>query len=353
MSINTVTDLQLDANIVFLRGDLDVTSDDDLRFVSVVETAKTLLEKGAYKLIIAGHKGRPEGQPNEEDSLQFLVPSLQESLGQEVFFVPYEMMESFSRQELYDSRIKVYLLENLRFWSGEKANDPQFVQTLAGSMANVYVNEAFASSHREHASIVGLPEKIRENGGTAVVGLRFAQELETLSQTLDSSSSPSILILSGVKKDKIDYLEKLESKFDKILIAGRLPEYLGDLEKDVNTYVVKGRDKLVVANLNQDKEDITLGSVEAFMPIIESAKTIVVSGPMGKYEEEGQRNGTQKVFDAIKESTAYKVAFGGDTENALKFFNVSDSFDWISVGGGASLEFLSTGTLPGIEALLG
>lgn len=348
-----VTDLQLDANIVFLRGDLDVKSDSDLRFTSVVETAKTVINNGANKLIIAGHKGRPEGKPNEEDSLQPFVPSLQHALGQEVFFVSYEMMEAFSRQELYDSRIKVYLLENLRFWEGETNNDPEFVNTLVGSMANVYVNEAFASSHREHASIVGLPQKIKENGGLAVAGLRFGKEVESLSMTLETSRGPSILLLSGVKEDKVGYIEKLESKFDKILVAGRLPEYLGNIEKDPRTLEVKGRESLIVASLNQDKEDITMGSVEAFIEHIQKAKTVVVSGPVGKYEDEGQRNGTDKVFRAVSESDAYKVAFGGDTENALKFFNVTDSFDWISVGGGASLEFLAKGTLPGIEELKG
>ncbi len=250
MNIKTVAEIQIDSNIVLLRGDLDVNSDSDLRFASVVDTARYLLNKGVYKLIIAGHKGRPEGKPNDADSLHSFASSFQQALGQEVFFVPYEMMETFSRQELYDSRIKIYLLENVRFWPGEENNDPEFVNLLAGSMANVYVNEAFAGSHRDHASIVGLPLKIKQNGGSSVAGLRFAKEVETLSQTLEATHSPSILILSGVKKDKADYIEKLESKFDKILVAGRLPEYLGNVDKDPHTLEVKGREKLVVASLN-------------------------------------------------------------------------------------------------------
>ena len=133
------------------------------------------------------------------------------------------------------------------------------------------------------------------------------------------------------------------------MIGGRLPEYLGDNTESVRAHQ---NDDVVVANLTQDKEDITLNSIEVFEEEVKKAGTIVVSGPMGKFEEEGHMQGTQRVFEAIAGSRAFKVAGGGDSQEAIEQLNLSDKFDWISVGGGSMLEFLANGTLPGIEALL-
>ncbi len=133
---------------------------------------------------------------------------------------------------------------------------------------------------------------------------------------------------------------------DKILIGGRLPDYIHD------TSPLRKDDKVFVTNLLPDKEDITIHSIEKFLPIIEKAGTIVVSGPLGKFEEEGHRQGTKAIFDAVADSKAFKIAGGGDTESAISLLGLKDKFNWISVGGGAMLEFLAKSTLPGIEALL-
>ncbi len=159
-----------------------------------------------------------------------------------------------------------------------------------------------------------------------------------------------MILISGCKEDKLCYIEPFEKIADKVLVGGRLPDYLGD-EKLISVRSRGESDKLIVGNLIMDKEDITLHTIERFIEEVEKAKTIVVSGPLGKFEDEGHRQGTEGVFKAISESGAYKIAGGGDTEKALNLLGLQDRFDWVSVGGGAMLEFLSKRTLPGLEAL--
>ena len=154
-----------------------------------------------------------------------------------------------------------------------------------------------------------------------------------------------MFVISGIKQDKINYFEKLESVADRILVAGRLPEYIHD------TSPLRENKKYVIGRLMPDKEDITIKSIEKFEREIKKAGTMIVSGPMGKFEEEGHQMGTKRVLKAIANSDALKVAGGGNTEAAIEKFGFEEKFDWISTGGGAMLEFLSTGTLSGIEAI--
>jgi phosphoglycerate kinase len=178
------------------------------------------------------------------------------------------------------------------------------------------------------------------------------KEVENLSKVLDPSAGsghgkPVVFLISGVKEDKLSSVEPLKKIADKILIAGRLPDYLGDDSP------LRNDPQILVADLIADKEDITLNSVDRFKKEIAKAGTIVVAGPMGKYEDEGHRQGTAAVFEAVSNSPAFKIAGGGDSVAAINLLKLATKFDWISVGGGAMLEFLVKGTLPGIEALLG
>jgi phosphoglycerate kinase len=243
-------------------------------------------------------------------------------------------------QELGKEKVKnldLVMAENLRFDSGETENDEHYAEHLAEE-GEVYINEAFATSHRKHASIVRLPKLL-----PSAAGLRFVQEVENLEKILNNPKKPALLIIGGIKKDKLDYLEDFKKFADKILIAGRLPEYL---PKDIND------EKLLVAKLIMDKEDITIHSIEKFEEEISKAGTIVIAGPMGKFEEESHMTGTKRVFEAIANSQTYKLAGGGETQKVISTLGLTEKFNWISVGGGASLEFLAKGTLPGIEALL-
>lgn len=318
MNLPKISDLDISGRRVLLRLDLDTEPDpNDLRVKASEETLDYLKEKGAT-IIILGHKGRPEGKVDESLSLK-------------------------SFQPIFD-RWGAKVEENLRFDPGEEKNDPEFAQKLA-SLGDVFVNEAFASSHRAHASIVELPKLLPH-----AAGFRFVKEVENLSKVLEDPKRPVVFLLSGVKEDKLNYLEGIKKFADKILIGGRLPDYMGD-EKLVSVRSRGESEQVIVGNLVMDKEDITLNTIDRFIEEAEKAGTIVVSGPLGKYEEEGHKQGTEKVLKAVAASSAFKVAGGGDTEKAITTLSLSSRFDWISVGGGAMLEFLVNKTLPGIESL--
>lgn len=323
MDLPKITDLEVSGKKVLLRLDLDTEPDpNDLRIKASEDTLNYLKEKGA-EIIILAHKGRPT--------------SAEASAGKPEF-----SLKPF--QTIFD-KWGAKVEENLRFDPGEESNDPEYAKKLA-SLGDVFINEAFASSHREHASIVGLPKLLPHAAGS-----RFIKEIENLSKIFENPQKPVTFLLSGVKEDKLSYLEEIKKIADKILIGGRLPDYMGD-EKLVSVRSRGESEQVIVGNLVMDKEDITLNTIDRFIVEVKKAGTIVISGPLGKYEDEGHRQGTQKVFQAVVESAAFKVAGGGDTEKALSTLNLSDKFDWLSVGGGAMLEFLTKKTLPGIEALL-
>ncbi len=326
MNLPKLTELDVSGKKVLLRLDLDTNPDpNDLRIKASEETLNYLKDNGA-EIIILAHKGRPSHEATE------YKPIFDESLSLKPF------------QSIFD-KWNAKVEENLRFDPGEEGNDPEFVRRLA-DLGDIYVNEAFADSHREHASIVGLPKLLPH-----AVGFRFEKEVENLSKVFGQPRRPVIFLLSGLKKDKLDYLPGLEKFCDKILIGGRLPDYLGD--EALESVRTQGEDqKEIVGNLVMDKEDITLNTIERFEKEIKSAGTIVVSGPPGKFEEEGHRQGTERVFKAVVENkSAFKVAGGGDTEKAITLLQLSDKLDWVSVGGGAMLDFLVNKTLPGIEAM--
>ncbi len=319
MNLPKPIDFDVAGKRVLLRLDLDTNPDkDDLRIKASEESLNFLKEKGASKIVIIGHKGRPNGKPDETLSLK-----------------PFEQIFSY-----WGAEVK----ENLRFDKGEETNDELFVKEIA-SWGDVYINDAFASSHRAHASIVGLPKLLPH-----AAGFRFEKEVENLSKVLENPQRPLVFMISGVKEDKLSYISEFEKNADKVLVGGRLPYFLGDKRlESVRTQ----NGKVVIGNLVMDKEDITLNTIQRFEKEIREAKTIIVSGPLGRFEDAGHRQGTERVLRSVTENkNAYKIAGGGDTEAAISLFSLSDKFDWISVGGGAMLEFLSKKTLPGIEALL-
>ncbi len=204
----------------------------------------------------------------------------------------------------------------------EEANDDSLAQELANGF-DVYINEAFATSHELHCSINALPRLMKSQGKQVGIGLRFEKEVEMLSKV-----TKGLLIVGGAKvSNKSRYADTLEKNGWTVLRGGLLPN----------------------VDLRPDGLDISESLISNFQSLISSASTIVVAGPMGKYEEAPE--GTKKIFTAVANSKAYKIAGGGDTEAALEKFNLKDKFDWISVGGGAMLEYLSSGTLVGIEAL--
>ena len=339
MTLPLLENLDTSGKRVLVRMDLDVAED----FSRVQLGLQTLKHLRGAKLIIVGHRGRPEGKPSKELSLEPIAQHLSSLLGKKVNFV-----SDIVGQEAKDKVAalvpgEILMLENLRFDPGEEENNQEFAAALA-SLAEGYVNEAFAVSHRAHASIVGVPQHLPH-----AAGLRFAGEVEKLTKVLENPQRPVVALISGIKKDKVEMAKTLSQKVDKVLVGGRLPEFFGD-----NTDSVRAQNdsKLIIANLNMDKEDITLNSIDRFKREIASAGTIILAGVLGRYEDAGHRQGTEEIFRAVADAKAFKIAGGGDTEAALTQLGLTQKFDWISVGGGAMLEFLAKGTLPGIEALL-
>ncbi|MCS7092468.1 MAG: phosphoglycerate kinase [Patescibacteria group bacterium] len=335
MNIRKLHDLDVSKKKVIVRMDLDV--DNDFSRIELSKDTLDYLLNSNSKVIIIGHKGRPEGRINEELSLQRLVFVLEKLLGRSVFFIRDIFGAGQEKLETMQDG-DVVLLENIRFDRREEENDLEFARHLA-SLAQCYVNEAFAVSHRAHASIIGIPNFL-----PSAAGFRFEKEVEMLLRVLENPNRPIVAVISGVKRDKMDYISHLVNHVDRILAGGLLPKYYGD----ENPYP----DKLIIGSLTLDNEDINSDTIEIFKAEIAKAGTIVLAGVPGKYEDEDHRQGTKEVFTAIANSHAYKVAGGGDAEAAITLLNLNDKFDWISVGGGAMLEYLSLKTLPGIEALV-
>lgn len=339
MNLPSVKDLKIANKKVLLRTNYDVPLRlagarsgqafrvaDTTRIEESLATINYLLEQKA-KIVIVSHLGRPGGKKVAALSLRPIVEKLALLLRQRV----REMGEIWEIGG-------VTVMENLRFEPGEEANDESFAKQLA-SLADFYINDAFAVSHRKHASIVGVPKFL-----PSAFGLDFLEEIETLSKIREKPKRPVVLILGGAKESKIETGRKLTSWADYILVGGALITYDG-LPKMVDHQKILG-------SLTRKGEDITIETAKRFGKVIAKAKTIVWSGPMGAFEEKKFERGTREIGQAVVKSGAYTVIGGGDTEAALTKFGLVDKIDYVSSGGGAMLEFLAEGTLVGIEAII-
>jgi len=326
----SVKDLAVEQKTVLLRTNYDVPLKkvqsfevaDDTRIIESLPTINYLLEQQA-KVIIISHLGRPEGKVVPELSLKPVEKVL-------------TLLLHRNKQSLFlEARNRVRLLENLRFDPREEKNEESLAKELA-NLGDFYVNDAFACAHRQHASIVGIPKFL-----PSAFGFDFLKEVKVLSEIKENPRRPVTLILGGAKEDKLEVIEKLLNWADKILIGGKLPQLVSKSYPE----------KVMVAQLNPQGKDITLESTERFKKIIAQAGTIIWAGPMGVFEDSHYEAGTKAVAEAVVESGAYTVVGGGDTEAALTKFDLTEKINYISSGGGAMLEFLAKGTLPGIEVI--
>jgi phosphoglycerate kinase len=330
-SLPSVKDLPVEHQTVLLRTNYDVPLKegkvtDTSRIDESLPTINYLLSQQA-KVMILSHLGRPDGQVKPELSLKPVADYLSAKLQKEI-----HLQSDLSVKE----EGEIVMLENLRFWPGEEKNDSDFAKQLA-ALGGFYVNDAFAVSHRQHASIIGLPTFL-----PSAFGLDSLEEIEVLGKIQSQPVRPVVVILGGVKEDKLALVEKLLSWADQILVGGKLPQMVKKSYPE----------KVIMAQLNAEGKDITLESVEVFQEVIKKAGTILWAGPMGLAEEEEFQEGTRKIAQAVVESSAFKVLGGGDTEAILTKFNLIEKIDYVSSGGGAMFEFLSQGKLPGIEVIL-
>jgi len=317
---------------IVLRADLDVPLEDgtvgeDYRLKALLPTLKLLIKEGA-KVLVIGHAGRPEGKPAPALSLKPVADWFSAELKRKIDFIPdYEL-----RITNYD----VALLENLRFWPGEEKNDPALAKKLA-VLGEIYVNDAFAASHRAHASIVGIPNYL-----PAYAGLRLEEEVKELGGVLANPPRPLVFVLGGAKTEtKAPLVPAFAKVADQILLGGLL---MFDQSLEKVPRVVFPVDAVGIF-------DIGPKSLKKFIKILKGAKTVVWNGPLGKWEDSRYAAGTRVIAKELAASSAKTIVGGGDTIAALSAFGLLGKMKYVSMGGGAMLEFLAGKKLPGLKVL--
>ena len=389
MSFLTIRDLDLQGKRVFIRvdfnvplqkndkGEMEITS--DKRIKASLPSIQYALDHGAA-VILASHLGRPKGKPNAEMSLKPVAARLEQLVKRPVKFAPDCVGAAV--EGMLPKPGEVLLLENLRFHAEEEKNDPEFAKQLA-KLCDLYVNDAFGSAHRAHASTEGIIRFAPK----AAAGLLMEQELKYLGLAVSNPPRPCVAILGGAKvSDKIEVIENLGKIVDKLLIGGAMAytflraqglprgkslmeedkielarKLLGDLggklmlpvDHVVVSEIAEGAANEAVERIPDDKIAVDIGpkTIEAFRNAIAGAKTVVWNGPMGIFEKRPFDKGTVELAKAVAGSGATSIVGGGDSEKAIKAAGVADKITHVSTGGGASLEFLAGIELPGVAAL--
>ena len=392
MNKKTVKDIDLKGKKVFVRCDFNVPMDenqnitDNTRIVSALPTIKYLLEQNC-KLILASHLGRPKGEVKPEFSLKPVAKELSRLLGKEVIMAKDVIGEDAMTKSANLKEGEILLLENVRFHREETDNDPEFAKKLA-SMAEVYVNDAFGSAHRAHASTTGIASYL-----PAVAGFLIEKELKFLGNAVNNPERPFVAILGGAKvSDKIGVIDSLLEKVDTLMIGGGMAYTFfkaqgyevgnSTCEMDkldlAKTAMEKAKQKGVKLMLPVDTKigkeykpdteskvvkyteipadwegfDIGPETIKMFSDELKTAKTVVWNGPLGLFEFEQFAEGTNSIAKVLSEIDATTIIGGGDSAAAVKKAGLEDKMTHISTGGGASLEFLEGKKLPGIECLM-
>ena len=391
MAKATVRDIDVKGKRVLVRVDFNVPLDaernitDDTRIRAALPTIKYLLERGA-RVILASHLGRPKGQRKEEFSLAPVARRLEELLGQPVSKLDDCVGPQVEAGVRAMKDGDVILLENLRFYKEEEANDEGFAKALA-SLADTYVNDAFGAAHRAHASTAGVAEFV-----PGVAGFLMEKEIEVMGKALSAPEKPFVAILGGAKvKDKVGVISNLIEKVDSLIVGGGMAytflkakgleigksivdEEKLDLAKELmekakakgvkfllpvdvvvaDRFAEDADAKVVdVSEIPPDWQALDIGpkTREAFAREIADAKTVVWNGPMGVFEMKPFAEGTRRIAKALADSAAVTIVGGGDSAAAISEMGFADKMTHVSTGGGASLEFLEGKVLPGVAAL--
>ena len=395
MNKKTVKDLDVKGKKVLVRVDFNVPLSkenneeiaDDTRIRAALPTIDYLLENDA-KVILMSHLGRPKGEAKPEFALKPVADWLENHYKDKFHFFPSpEVVDEKVKEEVANLKEgEVCLIENTRYVAGETKNDPEFAKKLA-SLADLYVNDAFGTSHRAHASNVGVASIL-----PSAVGFLIEKEIDVMGKALEAPEHPFVSILGGAKvSDKIGVIENLITKVDTILIGGGMAytflkaqgkeigkSLLEEDKMDLSLELIKKAEAnnveillpvdVVIADeikagaeteivdidsIPEDKEALDIGpkTAELFSSKIKEAKTVVWNGPMGVFEIKEFADGTNKVAAALAESDAITIVGGGDSALAIELAGLKDKITHVSTGGGASLEFLEGKDLPGISSI--
>lgn len=392
MNKKTVKDIDVRGKKVLVRVDFNVPLNDkkeitdETRIVAALPTIEYLIGENA-KIILCSHLGRPKGEFKPEFSLAPVAAKLEKLLGRKINFAADVIGPEAQAAVDNIKEGEIVLLENVRFHKEETKNDPEFAKKLA-SYADIFVNDAFGTCHRAHASTAGVAAYI-----PAVAGFLIGKELDFLGNALDNPMRPFVAILGGAKvSDKIGVIENLINKVDSIIIGGGMAfTFLKAKGYEVGSSLVDNDSLELSLNLLKKSEE---KGVDIFLPVdaieadkfdanaktqvvpvehmtsgwmgldigpatrmlytdkIRTAKTVVWNGPMGVFEMEAFAEGTKAVAKAMADSEAVTIIGGGDSAAAVKILGYADSMTHISTGGGASLEFLEGKELPGVAALM-
>ncbi|WP_105300389.1 phosphoglycerate kinase [Anaerococcus marasmi] len=395
MNKKTVKDLDVKGKKVLVRVDFNVPLSkenneeiaDDTRIRAALPTIDYLLENDA-KVILMSHLGRPKGEAKPEYSLKPVAAWLENHYKDKFHFFPSDEVVDEKVEEKVSSlnEGEIALIENTRYVAGETKNDSEFAKKLA-SLADLYVNDAFGTSHRAHASNVGVASIL-----PSAVGFLIEKEIDVMGKALEAPEHPFVSILGGAKvSDKIGVIENLITKVDTILIGGGMAytflkaqgkeigkSLLEEDKMDLSLELIKKAEAnnveillpvdVVIADeikagaeteivdidsIPEDKEALDIGpkTAELFSSKIKEAKTVVWNGPMGVFEIKEFADGTNKVAAALAESDAITIVGGGDSALAIELAGLKDKITHVSTGGGASLEFLEGKDLPGISSI--
>ncbi|MDD3274879.1 MAG: phosphoglycerate kinase [Candidatus Omnitrophica bacterium] len=386
----TLKDIDLKDKTVLMRADFNVPQDaelkitDDTRIRATLPTLKYILDHGASKVVLMSHLGRPDGKPVAKYSLKQVAARLKELMGQDVFFLD-DCAGPQIKPAIQKTSEKLVLLENLRFHAEEEENDPEFARQLA-SLGEVFVNDAFGTAHRAHASTEAVTHFLK-----SAAGLLLEKEIKYLGDAVKDPQKPFVVILGGAKvSDKIGVIENLLPKCDAIIVGGGMAytflkaqgKQIGNskLEKDkldlaksilgkaaqlkkeillpvdnlvVDAIQADAKTEIVGDNIPDGKIAVDIGpkTLKFFEDTLKTAKTIVWNGPMGIFEMDAFSKGTRGLAEFIGGLDCVSIIGGGDTAAAVAKFKLEDKMSHISTGGGASLEFLEGKDLPGIAAL--
>lgn len=390
MAIKYINDFDFNGKKVICRFDFNVPLDkngkitDPTRIDSALPTINHILAGGASKLIMMSHLGRPKGGAEKKYSLEPVASYLAEKLGTDVLLTE-SCLDRGIKTVLTLPESKIILLENLRFHPEEEANDHEFAKRLA-SYADVYVNDAFGTAHRKHASTYEINAFFK---GKALAGFLLQKEIAALDKVLNAPAKPFVAVVGGAKvADKIKIIEELLSSVDSLLIGGAMAypflkargievgkSLCGDEDVKLAKTILKTQaaqkkirlplDHVVAASFDgapafsnseaipEDMMGLDIGpaTLESYAHVLATAATILWNGPMGIFEKEAFNKGTFGIAKAIANSKAFSVVGGGDSVAAVNEAGLADQMSHVSTGGGASLEYIENGGLPGIQAL--